>query len=107
MRDFTYISDITAGVLAAMDHTPASGTTASYEIFNLGNSNPERVTSLITLLERNLGRKARVKKMSGMPLGDVSGTWANVTLANTELNWQPSTSLAAGIAKFSEWCAFH
>ncbi|MFH1406101.1 MAG: NAD-dependent epimerase/dehydratase family protein, partial [Nanoarchaeota archaeon] len=45
-RDYTYVSDIVKGVLAALDRG------FGYEIFNLGGSNPMEVNYLISLIEK-------------------------------------------------------
>ncbi len=52
-RDFTYIDDIVAGTLAAIDLS------APCEIFNLGNHQPEEVLHLVELLEKNIGKTAK------------------------------------------------
>ena len=103
MRDFTFIDDVAAGVIASMDNVPPSGPDARFQIFNLGNSHPEPVTKLVSLLEQNLGRQATIEHPHGMPLGDVSATWANVSRANELLHWRPTTPLEQGIAKFVAW----
>ena len=105
MRDFTFIDDVAAGVIAAMDNVRPSGPGAQFQVFNLGNSHPEPVTQLVRLLEEHLGRQAVVEHPHGMPLGDVSATWANVSLANELLGWRPTTSLEQGVRRFSQWYA--
>ena len=55
-RDFTYVSDIVDGIIAA------SELGAPLEVFNLGNTHPEKVSTLIHLLEEGLGRKANISQ---------------------------------------------
>ena len=55
-RDFTYIDDVVSGVIAAIDKNH------DYEVFNLGNHNPERLEDMIDLIEENIGKKAVNKK---------------------------------------------
>ena len=95
-RDFTYIDDIVAGTLAAIDLG------ARYEIFNLGNHKPEEVLYLIELLEKNLGKKA-IKKMLPMQPGEVPVTYADITKSHEQLKFLPTTSLDQGIEKFLAW----
>ncbi|MDX9893220.1 MAG: SDR family NAD(P)-dependent oxidoreductase [Patescibacteria group bacterium] len=95
-RDFTYIDDIVAGVLAALDNCHG------YDIFNLGNNQPVALEDFIDLLETNLGSKSQ---RNYLPLqdGDVVETYADITKAKTKLNWQPTTDIAEGISRFVEW----
>ena len=66
-RDFTYIDDIVAGVVAAADRPAATG---EHRIYNLGNHRPEQLLDFIGVLERLLGRTA-TKRLLPMQLGDV------------------------------------
>ena len=95
-RDFTYISDIVAGVIAA------SRKAAELEIFNLGNTHPEKVSKLIGLIEEGLGRKANVST-APITAGDVPLTYADVSHARSELQYEPQVSLASGVRRFLQW----
>ena len=101
-RDYTYVDDIVAGVLAALDRTPQSPNGVPFEIFNLGNSHPVKLSELVELLERATGRKA-VREQKPLQPGDVPLTWANITKAREALNYQPATSLQQGLARFVAW----
>ncbi len=108
-RDFTYIDDIVSGVLGAHDHPP-SANEVFHSIFNLGNDRPENLTTLIQLLEKELGIKAQ-KEMTGMQDGDVERTWADISRARERFGYDPKVSLADGVARFVHWrrslpCAF-
>ena len=100
-RDFTYIDDIVSGIIAAHDNPPAASD-CPHRVFNLGNDRPEKLMSLIELLEKELGVTAK-KEMKGMQDGDVERTWADISLARKELGYDPKTSLAEGIAQFVKW----
>jgi UDP-glucuronate 4-epimerase len=100
-RDYTYVDDIVAGVLAAIEYAPATGG-APFEIFNLGNSHPVKLNELIAALERATGKRATRKPMPLQP-GDVPLTWADVSKAGRYLNYGPSTPLEEGLAKFVAW----
>ena len=56
-RDFTYIDDIVAGVVGALDRPPTEGT----RLLNIGNHRGEEVRELLRLLEDALGMKAIVR----------------------------------------------
>jgi UDP-glucuronate 4-epimerase len=96
MRDHTYIDDIVAGVLAAVDRCEG------YHIYNLGNSSPISLSGLIRAIECALGRKAVIHRMPLQP-GDVDRTFADVTLAGRELGYVPRTDLAMGLGHFVKW----
>lgn len=95
-RDFTYIDDIVAGTMAAIDLQ------AEDAIFNLGNHRPEAVSGLVTLLERYLGKKANVI-LKPMPPGDVPSTFADIELSRQKLGFEPKVSLEEGLKRFVDW----
>ncbi|KAL6861901.1 hypothetical protein ACP4OV_017601 [Aristida adscensionis] len=109
-RDFTYIDDIVRGCLASLDtagrSTGAAGRKrgpAPYRIFNLGNTSPVTVPTLVSILERYLRVKAK-KNVIEMPgNGDVPFTHANISLARHQLGYKPTTSLEMGLKKFVRW----
>ena len=102
-RDYTYVDDIVAGVLAAMElkHTAAAGR-APFEVFNLGNSHPVKLSELVDLLEAATGHKAIRQSMPLQP-GDVPLTWADVSKAGSILGYRPSTRIEEGLQRFVAW----
>lgn len=98
-RDFTYIDDITSGVLAVMDHPARAG---EARLFNLGGDHPEKVTRLIGLLEETLGRKAQIE-FRPRPAADMESTWASLEAVQKLSGWKPETNLETGIGIFSAW----
>jgi len=99
-RDFTYIDDIIAGVLGALDRPPASG--EGPLVLNIGNHRSETVTRLVELLETSLGRTAIVENVK-RPAADVEATWANVEAIGARAGYAPTTPLEIGIPKFAQW----
>lgn len=96
-RDYTYIDDIIAGVRAAIDYSGSD-----YEVFNLGESRTVELNELISLLEKNLDRRARINRQPMQP-GDVPQTFADVSKARRLLGYNPRTQIEEGIARFVEW----
>lgn len=96
LRDFTYVDDIVAGVLASLAR-PKSG-----EIYNIGRGEPVDLGVMIDALERHLGMRAR-KVMMPMQAGDVEATWSDTTKARDELGYRPSVSIDEGVARFAKW----
>jgi UDP-glucuronate 4-epimerase len=99
-RDFTYIDDIVAGTLAALDRPPAGP--VPHKVYNLGNHRPEALTRFIEVLEQTLGRKA-VMEMLPMQPGDVPSSFADITSSRAELGFEPRTPIEIGIPKFAAW----
>jgi UDP-glucuronate 4-epimerase len=95
-RDYTYVSDVVAGVLRAIERVQG------YEIINLGGSRTTRLTDLIALLETRLGRKAVVEAQPDQP-GDVVTTWADVDKAHRLLGYDPKVTIEDGLTRFVEW----
>ncbi|GFO96325.1 NAD-dependent epimerase/dehydratase [groundwater metagenome] len=95
-RDYTYISDIVDGIIAALDIK------FDYEIINLGNSKVVELQYLIRLIEQNLGKKAKIKKLPDQP-GDVPVTYADISKAKRLLGYAPHVSIEEGIERFVQW----
>jgi UDP-glucuronate 4-epimerase len=95
-RDFTYIDNIIAGVKKSIDRC------AGYRIYNLGQSQPVTVSELIAHLEEAVGRKAIIERLPLQP-GDVQQTYADVSRAQEELDYQPAWELRDGLARFVAW----
>ena len=95
-RDFTYIDDIIAGTVAAIEKCEG------FEIYNLGESRPIRLDKLIEEIEKALGKKAIIERKPAQP-GDVERTYADVTKVRKRLGYKPDTDIAVGLAKFVEW----
>ena len=94
-RDFTYIDDIANGTIRALKPT-------GFEIFNLGGDHPVKLNYVIELLEKNLGKKAKIKRFKLHP-ADVTATWAHIDKAKKMLGWKPNMHLEKGIEKTVNW----
>ena len=107
-RDFTYIDDIVAGVLAVADGPPqASAARPPHRIYNIGNNRPEQLLEMIAVLERALGREAK-KDLLPMQPGDVPATYADIAAIQRDFGFSPSTPIAEGIPRFVSWYrAYH
>lgn len=108
-RDFTYIDDIVAGVLAALDRPPADDNTAKpggshspHAVYNLGNDNPEELGRLVALVGAACGREPILDYLP-MQAGDVTATWADIGPARRDLGYDPATPLATGVPAFVDW----
>jgi UDP-glucuronate 4-epimerase len=102
-RDFTYIDDIVAGVLAALDHPAAPDVRGvPTKLYNLGNHKSESLLRFIDVIERALGRTA-LKSLEPMQAGDVPATYADIEATRRDLGFDPATPIEVGIPKFVAW----
>jgi UDP-glucuronate 4-epimerase len=102
-RDYTYVGDIVAGVLAALNYElPPGPSSARFEVFNLGNSQPVMLTELVDLLEEVTGRRA-VREWRPLQPGDSPLTWADISKACRVLGYRPATALEEGLTSFVKW----
>ncbi len=95
-RDFTYVDDIARGTVAAMEAE------TGYEIINLGNNTPMKLSYMIELIEKYLGKKSK-KEFSPFHKADMQATWAGIEKAGKILGWKPETSLEEGMEKTVRW----
>ncbi len=99
-RDFTFIDDIVAGVVSALDN--ADG----YSVYNLGNNHPIEVNWLIELVESRLGRKAKRLNTPAPPY-EMRETFADITRAQRDLGFFPKTGIEDGVASTVDWYLSH
>ena len=104
MRDFTYVDDIVEGVIRVLDKpaTPQEGSHVPYRIFNIGNSQPEKLMDFIGIMENAFG-KAAEKEFLPMQAGDVKATYADTSALEAWVEFKPQTSLKEGVKKFVAW----
>jgi UDP-glucuronate 4-epimerase len=113
-RDFTYIDDIVAGILAILQRIPAGNPNwdgsapdpgssyAPYKIYNIGNSSPVELMDAIRILEEIIGIKAKVNFLPMQP-GDVLVTYADVEELCADAGFRPDTPLQVGLERFVNW----
>ena len=101
-RDYTFVDDIVAGILGALDYDFSAASGAPFEICNLGNSSPVKLSELVRLLECATGKKANIQR-EGLQQGDVPLTWADISKAGKLFGYRPRTTLEEGLRKFVAW----
>jgi UDP-glucuronate 4-epimerase len=99
-RDYTYITDAVQGVLGALDRTRISA--PGHEIFNLGESAVTSLSTLVSLIERAVGKSATLERLPAQP-GDVRRTLADISRAREHLGYAPSVQVSDGIPRFVAW----
>lgn len=103
-RDFTYIDDITEGVVRIIQKpvTEQLEKKGSFKIYNIGNSKSVKLMDFITAIEESLDTVAK-KDMYPMQPGDVEKTWANVDDLIADYDYRPNTPIQEGVNKFITW----
>ena len=108
-RDFTYIDDIIAGVIACLDNPPADdgaekagGSVKPHALYNIGNNKSEPLMKVIGLLEDACGCKAELEMLPMQP-GDVHKTFADIGAISRDLGYRPTTSIEEGVPNFVNW----
>ena len=113
-RDFTYVDDISEGVMRVMDRPPAPDKTfdrmrpdpahswAPYQVLNIGNHGPAELLEYLDALEHALGRKAQRNLMPMQP-GDVKATFAETALLTEWTDFSPGTPVRDGVKRFADW----
>jgi UDP-glucuronate 4-epimerase len=99
-RDFTFVDDIVAGILAAMETPPSNK--PPHKVYNLGNNNSEKLTDFIAELEKALGVRAQMR-FEPMQPGDVVSTYADIEETRQSLGFSPTTPISVGVPKFVDW----
>lgn len=95
-RDYTYVSDVIEGISSSLNKE------FKFEIINLGNSNPVELNHFISLIENNIGKKAKIKRLPSQP-GEVNITFSDIRKAKRLLNWEPKVKIDEGMKKFIDW----
>ncbi len=95
-RDFTFIDDIIHGTKSAIKKN------YNYEIFNLGNNKSENLMDMIRIIEKEIGKKAKIEFFPMQP-GDVKESFADIDHSQKMLNYSPKTSIGKGIPIFIDW----
>jgi len=96
VRDFTYVDDAVEGVVRALDRD------CGFALLNLGAGRKVSVLEVVKLLERVLGRQAKIEWLPAQT-GDVPRTWADIGAAHRLLGYSPSTPLELGLERFAAW----
>ena len=111
-RDFTYVDDLVQGIRLLIDAKPEAGVSkcktdsissvGPYRVVNIGNSKKIKLLDFIDAIEIELDIKAK-RNMMPMQIGDVSETWADVSLLKNLTGFSPNTDIKHGIKSFISW----
>ncbi|MGE6593765.1 NAD-dependent epimerase [Bacillus mycoides] len=113
-RDFTYIDDIVEAIIRLLDKPPIyngrwdnvnpdpSSSHAPYKIYNIGNNTPIKLMNFINILEKLIGKKAKIEFLP-MQQGDVKETYADISDLQADVEFYPSTTIEEGLTHFVNW----
>jgi UDP-glucuronate 4-epimerase len=96
-RDYTYVDDAVDGTVGAIDRAPEG-----FSIYNLGNTHPVRLDTLIAKIGEALALPPRIEERPFQP-GDVQHTWAAIEAAARDLGYQPRVPIEEGLRRFVTW----
>jgi UDP-glucuronate 4-epimerase len=104
LRDFTYIDDIVEGIVRVIPSIPEKeeGKKAIFKVYNIGGGNPEKLMTMIDLLQKVLHKKADIEFL-GMQPGDVYETYADTKDLENDFGFTPTISIEDGLSRFGEW----
>ena len=108
-RDFTYIDDIVAGILACLARPPADdgeakagGSESPHALYNIGNSRAEALMDFIGEIASACGLEAILDYQPMQP-GDVYETYADIAAIERDCGYAPTTPISVGVPKFVDW----
>ncbi|RKQ70447.1 SDR family NAD(P)-dependent oxidoreductase [Oceanibaculum indicum] len=102
-RDFSYIDDVIAGVMAAIARPPAADEAGvRHTLYNLGNSRQEPLRRFLSVMEQAAGRTAIIEELP-MQAGDVTATHADIADSRRDLGYDPATPIDVGVPRFIGW----
>ena len=113
-RDFTYVDDIVNGIYLCIKNPPkpnklwnaknpeASSSKFNFKIYNIGSNKKTNLKKYLSLLEKYLGRKAKIKYLP-IQKGDVAHVASKIVNIKNDLGYKPKTSVEHGVKKFVDW----
>jgi UDP-glucose 4-epimerase len=95
-RDFTFVNDAVAANIAAATHGVPG------RVYNIGGGSRVSVNQVLEMIGRVSGRQPIISVDSAQK-GDMRHTYADTTLARTDLGFAPSIGLEEGLAAEHQW----
>lgn len=95
-RDFTFIDDIVAALMAAGDRGPAGS------VYNIGGGSRVSINEVLARIEEIAGHPLDIRREAAQ-MGDMRDTFADTSRARADLGFAPRTSLADGLRAEYEW----
>lgn len=100
-RDFTYIDNVVAANILAMEAPRTSG-----EVVNVACGEHVTVNQIIKRINESLGKSVRANHVAPRS-GDIKHSWADIALAQRVIGYKPVVPFAEGLKRTIEWYAAH
>ena len=101
-RDFTYINDIVDSILLSIQFLSKNCSNPIYEIINIGNSVPVKITQIAHKLYELYGKTPQLI-FNSQHKGDSISTYADITKAEHLINYIPKYCILEGLMHFVDW----
>ena len=99
-RDFTFVDDIVEGIYSVINKPNKKK--IPFNTFNIGNGKSRKLIDYLSLIEKKLGRKAKIKNLP-LQKGDIVKTHASISLLKNFTNYKPRVDIEEGVEKFIDW----
>jgi UDP-glucose 4-epimerase len=96
-RDFVYVEDLCAGIVAALESVGTSG-----EVFQLGTGVETSIGELVELVQEATGFRGEVRRRPARR-GEVSRSRVDISKARRDLGFDPQVGLTEGLARTAAW----
>ena len=100
IRDFTYVDDVVNSIVKLIKFKPIKK--IPYDIYNIGCSNPQSLKKFLSIIEKKIGKKAKIKYLP-LQKGDIYKTHASVKKLENKIKYKPRVDIETGIGKFIDW----
>jgi UDP-glucuronate 4-epimerase len=99
-RDFTFIDDVIKAIYSLLNKP--SKKKIPFDIYNIGSNTPYKTTTIISFLEKIIGKKANTKKIKKQ-LGDVNYTSADLSKIKKLINYKTENNLEINLNEYVKW----
>ena len=97
-RDFVYIDDVADATILAIENDKCA-----YKAFNVGTGKAVDVMTVAKYLKEFYKSESKINISGNFRLGDIRHNYADISLAQTILGYEPKFSFEEGLMKFCEW----
>ena len=97
-RDFVYIEDVVDATIAGIEKDTANG-----YVFNVGTGVATDVLTVANTLIKCYGIEVPLSVSGNYRLGDIRHNYADISLAEERLGFEPKWSFSKGISEFTKW----
>jgi UDP-glucuronate 4-epimerase len=114
-RDFTYVDDLVEALVRLLPLPPEEANRVTGDgivdtlsdgvparVVNIANGAPVHLTRFISVIEQELGRKAKLNLMPIQP-GEMQQTFGDASLLRALTGYVPQTGIEEGVAAFIRW----